>query len=32
VALDAIFLPGQDTVADPIGVNGLGALVIVAVP
>jgi xanthine dehydrogenase YagR molybdenum-binding subunit len=31
-ALDAIFLPGQDTVADPIGVKGLGELVIVAVP
>jgi len=32
VALDAIFLPGQDTIADPIGVKGLGELVIVAVP
>ena len=31
-ALDAIFLPGQDIVADPIGVKGLGELVIVAVP
>jgi xanthine dehydrogenase YagR molybdenum-binding subunit len=31
-ALDAIFLLGQDTVADPIGVKGLGELVIVAVP
>jgi xanthine dehydrogenase YagR molybdenum-binding subunit len=31
-ALDASFLPGQDTVADPIGVKGLGELVIVAVP
>jgi xanthine dehydrogenase YagR molybdenum-binding subunit len=30
--LDAIFLPGEDTVADPIGVKGLGELVIVAVP
>jgi xanthine dehydrogenase YagR molybdenum-binding subunit len=31
-ALDATFLPGIDTVADPIGVKGLGELVIVAVP
>ena len=31
-SLDAMFLPGQDTVADPIGVKGLGELVIVAVP
>jgi xanthine dehydrogenase YagR molybdenum-binding subunit len=31
-ALDAVFLPGEDTVADPIGVKGLGELVIVAVP
>ena len=31
-ALDAMFLPGEDTVADPIGVKGLGELVIVAVP
>jgi xanthine dehydrogenase YagR molybdenum-binding subunit len=31
-ALDAIFLPGEDTLADPIGVKGLGELVIVAVP
>jgi xanthine dehydrogenase YagR molybdenum-binding subunit len=30
--LDAMFLPGEDTVADPIGVKGLGELVIVAVP
>jgi len=27
-----MFLPGEDTVADPIGVKGLGELVIVAVP
>jgi xanthine dehydrogenase YagR molybdenum-binding subunit len=31
-ALDAMFLPGADDVADPIGVKGLGELVIVAVP
>jgi xanthine dehydrogenase YagR molybdenum-binding subunit len=31
-ALDAMFLPGADPVADPIGVKGLGELVIVAVP
>jgi xanthine dehydrogenase YagR molybdenum-binding subunit len=31
-ALDAIFLPAEDTIADPIGVKGLGELVIVAVP
>jgi xanthine dehydrogenase YagR molybdenum-binding subunit len=31
-ALDAMFLPGEDTIADPIGVKGLGELVIVAVP
>jgi xanthine dehydrogenase YagR molybdenum-binding subunit len=31
-SLDAMFLPGEDTVADPIGVKGLGELVIVAVP
>jgi xanthine dehydrogenase YagR molybdenum-binding subunit len=31
-ALDAAFLPAEDTVADPIGVKGLGELVIVAVP
>jgi xanthine dehydrogenase YagR molybdenum-binding subunit len=31
-ALDAAFLPGEDTIADPIGVKGLGELVIVAVP
>ena len=30
--LDAAFLPGQDTVADPIGVKGLGEIVIVGVP
>jgi xanthine dehydrogenase YagR molybdenum-binding subunit len=32
VALDAAFLPGADQVADPIGVKGLGELVIVGVP
>jgi xanthine dehydrogenase YagR molybdenum-binding subunit len=31
-ALDAVFLAGSDTIADPIGVKGLGELVIVAVP
>jgi xanthine dehydrogenase YagR molybdenum-binding subunit len=31
-SLDAMFLPGEDDVADPIGVKGLGELVIVAVP
>ena len=31
-ALDAAFLPAEDTVADPIGVKGLGELVIVGVP
>ena len=31
-ALDAVFLPAEDTIADPIGVKGLGELVIVAVP
>ncbi|HZA12531.1 xanthine dehydrogenase family protein molybdopterin-binding subunit [Mycobacterium sp.] len=31
-ALDAMFLAGEDTIADPIGVKGLGELVIVAVP
>jgi xanthine dehydrogenase YagR molybdenum-binding subunit len=31
-ALDAMFLPGEDTIADPLGVKGLGELVIVAVP
>ena len=31
-ALDATFLPGEDGVADPLGVKGLGELVIVAVP
>jgi xanthine dehydrogenase YagR molybdenum-binding subunit len=30
--LDAMFLPGEDTIADPLGVKGLGELVIVAVP
>jgi xanthine dehydrogenase YagR molybdenum-binding subunit len=30
--LDAAFVPGEDTIADPIGVKGLGELVIVAVP
>jgi xanthine dehydrogenase YagR molybdenum-binding subunit len=27
-----MFLPGEDTIADPLGVKGLGELVIVAVP
>jgi len=31
-ALDAAFLPASDTVANPIGVKGLGELVIVGVP
>jgi xanthine dehydrogenase YagR molybdenum-binding subunit len=31
-ALDAAFLPAEDTIADPIGVKGLGEIVIVAVP
>ncbi|OBG42599.1 acylaldehyde oxidase [Mycobacterium alsense] len=31
-ALNATFLPAEDTVADPIGVKGLGELVIVGVP
>jgi xanthine dehydrogenase YagR molybdenum-binding subunit len=31
-ALDATFLDGEDTIADPIGAKGLGELVIVAVP
>ncbi|WAC89212.1 xanthine dehydrogenase family protein molybdopterin-binding subunit [Mycobacterium sp. Aquia_213] len=31
-ALDATFLPAEDTLADPIGVKGLGELVIVGVP
>jgi xanthine dehydrogenase YagR molybdenum-binding subunit len=31
-ALDAGFLAGEDTLADPLGVKGLGELVIVAVP
>lgn len=30
--LDAAFLPAEDTVADPIGVKGLGEIVIVGVP
>jgi xanthine dehydrogenase YagR molybdenum-binding subunit len=30
-ALDAAFLPAEDTIADPIGVKGLGELVIVGV-
>jgi xanthine dehydrogenase YagR molybdenum-binding subunit len=31
-ALDASFLPASDTIANPIGVKGLGEIVIVAVP
>lgn len=31
-ALNATFLPAEDEIADPIGVKGLGELVIVAVP
>ncbi|BBX73550.1 hypothetical protein MSHI_14560 [Mycobacterium shinjukuense] len=31
-ALDATFLPAEDMIADPIGVKGLGELVIVGVP
>jgi xanthine dehydrogenase YagR molybdenum-binding subunit len=31
-ALDATFLPGEDEIADPTGVKGLGELVIVGVP
>jgi xanthine dehydrogenase YagR molybdenum-binding subunit len=31
-ALDAVFLPAEDKIADPIGVKGLGELVIVGVP
>jgi xanthine dehydrogenase YagR molybdenum-binding subunit len=31
-ALDADFLPAEDTIADPLGVKGLGELVIVGVP
>jgi xanthine dehydrogenase YagR molybdenum-binding subunit len=31
-ALDANFLPGEDTIAGPLGVKGLGELVIVGVP
>jgi xanthine dehydrogenase YagR molybdenum-binding subunit len=30
--LDAAYLPAKDTIADPLGVKGLGELVIVAVP
>ncbi len=30
--LDAAFVPAEDTIADPIGVKGLGELVIVGVP
>ena len=31
-ALDATYLPAADTIADPLGVKGLGELVIVGVP
>ena len=31
-ALDATYLPAEDTIADPLGVKGLGELVIVGVP
>jgi xanthine dehydrogenase YagR molybdenum-binding subunit len=31
-ALDAAFLPAEDTIADPLGVKGLGEVVIVGVP
>ncbi|WP_458318908.1 xanthine dehydrogenase family protein molybdopterin-binding subunit [Mycolicibacterium brisbanense] len=31
-ALDAAFLPAQDMIADPLGVKGLGEIVIVGVP
>jgi xanthine dehydrogenase YagR molybdenum-binding subunit len=31
-ALDATFLTAQDTIANPIGVKGLGEIVIVGVP
>jgi xanthine dehydrogenase YagR molybdenum-binding subunit len=31
-ALDATFLPAEDTIADPLGVKGLGELVMVGVP
>jgi xanthine dehydrogenase YagR molybdenum-binding subunit len=31
-ALDATFLPAEDEIADPLGVKGLGELVIVGVP
>lgn len=32
LALDAEFLPAEDTIADPIGVKGLGEVVMVGVP
>ena len=32
LALDAVFLPAEDKIADPLGVKGLGELVIVGVP
>ena len=31
-ALDAAFVQGEDTIADPLGVKGLGEIVIVGVP
>jgi xanthine dehydrogenase YagR molybdenum-binding subunit len=31
-ALDATFVTAEDTIADPIGVKGLGEVVIVGVP
>jgi xanthine dehydrogenase YagR molybdenum-binding subunit len=31
-SLDAAFLPAEDTIADPLGVKGLGELVFVGVP
>jgi xanthine dehydrogenase YagR molybdenum-binding subunit len=31
-ALDAAYLPAEDNIADPLGVKGLGELVIVGVP
>jgi xanthine dehydrogenase YagR molybdenum-binding subunit len=31
-ALDAVYLPAEDNIADPLGVKGLGELVIVGVP
>ncbi|AWT51923.1 oxidoreductase [Mycolicibacterium smegmatis MKD8] len=30
--LDAEFLPGEDLIADPIGVKGIGELVVVGIP